>query len=116
LKSEARILVSTCDSGGCLAVILRGNGVDGAAYAGSCASLCMRVAEKGYMGELRYSIGDCTCGLPRPPRVGGYVASYSTVLREILREIPALAAMLEAVEGHGVPDSKQPPPIDEEWG
>jgi len=71
LKPEARILASACTTNACLALILRGIDVDGAVAASSCKDLCRRLEAKGFMGELRYAVGDCSCGLPEPPRKEG---------------------------------------------
>jgi len=68
LKPEARILVSSCTGRMCLAIVLRGIDVDGAVAGEDCEDLCRRLEQRGYMGEARYSYGDCTCGLPPAPR------------------------------------------------
>ncbi|MCE4625596.1 MAG: hypothetical protein F7C35_07030 [Desulfurococcales archaeon] len=71
MKPEARVLLSSCGQVFgqelCLALILRGSGVDGAVSGRGCRDLCKNAEEKGYSGELRYALGDCSCGLPTPP-------------------------------------------------
>jgi len=68
LKPEARIVVSSCTRSKCLAIVLRGIDVDGAVAGEDCEDLCRRLEQRGYMGEARYAYGDCTCGLPQPPK------------------------------------------------
>jgi len=71
LKPETRILVTVCHRNvGCLGVVMRGQGVDGACSGSSCLELCSHLARRGFFGELRYALGDCTCGYPPPPRDG----------------------------------------------
>lgn len=68
IKREARILVSKCYCSRCIGVVLRGGDVDGAVSGYSCRQLCRRIESRGFLGELRYALGDCKCGLPLPPR------------------------------------------------
>ncbi len=74
MKPEARVLVSKCYGGLCLGIVVRLDDVDGAAAGCGCEGLCESLEDKGYMGELRYAIGDCRCGLPLPPRDPGALA------------------------------------------
>ncbi len=67
MKPEARVLAAKCYRDICLALILRGREVDGAIAGRGCEDLCRAAREKGYMGELRFHAGDCSCGLPRVP-------------------------------------------------
>lgn len=68
LKAEARILVSKCTSRLCASIVTRGRGFDTIILALNCKDLCERLEREGYIYELRYSIGDCSCNLPQPPR------------------------------------------------
>jgi len=72
LKIEARILLSKCSQDLCASAILRGRGFDALLIAVSCLELCRRLELEGYMEELRYSIGDCSCNLPPPRGLLGY--------------------------------------------
>ncbi len=67
MKREARILVSWCHEGYCLGVVLRGMDFDGAVSGRGCEGLCRDARRRGYMGELRYHAGVCSCGLPKVP-------------------------------------------------
>ena len=69
MKREARVLASSCTGRVCIGIVVRGPGLDGLAVAPTCTALCLRLEEKGYLYELRYAMGDCTCGLPGPPRI-----------------------------------------------
>ena len=65
MKPEVRILVSSCKGDVCFSFIVRAPGIDGAvATRGGCSRLCSALREKGYLGELRFHLGDCSCGLP----------------------------------------------------
>lgn len=68
MKIEARILVSTCHQGLCASAILRGRAFDAIVLATGCHELCELLESRGYIYELRYSIGDCRCNLPEPPK------------------------------------------------
>ncbi len=65
-KRETRILISKCYDNICLGIIKRDKDIDGAVSGKSCKELCLDAEKRGYMGELRYAIGDCRCGLPIP--------------------------------------------------
>ncbi|MEM1873906.1 MAG: hypothetical protein QXS85_00500 [Acidilobaceae archaeon] len=67
MKPEARVLLSRCSDDVCASVIARGRSFDSLILAESCAELCARLEREGYAGELRYALGDCTCGAPAPP-------------------------------------------------
>ncbi|BAN89791.1 hypothetical protein [Aeropyrum camini] len=97
MKPEARVLASACAREACFAYIVRGRGVDGAVSSLSgCSSLCQRAWDRGYMGELRYGCGSCSCGLPSPPSRGqGAWEAYSRLAAAIA------AGMLEILEGLG---------------
>ncbi len=84
MKEEARVLITSCTETErtrlCLGIILRGAGVDGAVSGHSCKELCVDAEKRGFMGELRYSLGPCRCGLPSPP---GWNPLWSRVLEAI---------------------------------
>ncbi len=63
MKRETRVLVSYCSSIGCIALIVRGEGLDRIIAGKSCEDLCKRLRETGLIGELRYYEGMCSCGL-----------------------------------------------------
>ncbi len=84
MKIEARILVSRCSLDLCVSAILRGVGFDTLLIARTCPELCERIANEGYRDELRYSTGDCTCGLPKPPRTPVIVEEVSLFLEKFL--------------------------------
>ena len=68
MKPEARILVSSCKGDVCFTFIVRAPGIDAAVAArGGCSGLCSALREEGYLGELRFHLGDCSCGLPPAP-------------------------------------------------
>ncbi|MEB3773643.1 MAG: hypothetical protein GSR86_01790 [Desulfurococcales archaeon] len=67
MKEETRILLSRCSRDFCIALILRGHGIDGAIAGKDCNEICMKARDKGYLGELRLSEGPCTCGLQEYP-------------------------------------------------
>ncbi len=87
MKSETRILVSTCKDPLCAAFVLRGDSVDGVAIGIGCIGLCLRLSEEGFLGELRYAIGKCNCGLPNPPMNVKTVDDYMALLEKILMKI-----------------------------
>ncbi|MEN3000141.1 MAG: hypothetical protein ABDH61_06190 [Acidilobaceae archaeon] len=68
MKPEVRILYTRCLEGFCASAVTRGKGFDVVLLSRSCEELCERLEAEGYAEELRYSLGDCDCGLPRPPR------------------------------------------------
>jgi hypothetical protein len=90
LKIEARILMSRCSPDLCVSAILRGRGFDAIVIAGGCRELCERLAEEGYMDELRYSTGDCTCNLPEPPRTPAMVCDVALFLERLLNAMREL--------------------------
>ena len=67
-KREARVLASKCVGPVCCGYVVRGGGVDGFSAGCGCEDLCRRLREKGFMGELRYFMGECGCGLPQAPK------------------------------------------------
>ncbi len=66
-KAEARILASKCVGNYCCGYIVRWPGVDGFLVATSCSELCITAKARGYMDELRYHYGECSCDLPKAP-------------------------------------------------
>ena len=94
MKSEVRILASSCAGKVCSGFVLRGRGVDGVALGLGCAGLCLRLSEKGFLGELRYSVGDCSCGLPSPPRVTEASTLYLSFARKVSERVEELMERL----------------------
>jgi len=90
LKIEARVLVSRCSLNLCASAILRGRGFDALLITRSCSELCERLKLEGYMDELRYSTGDCTCNLPEPPRTPCSVREITVFLERLLEVMNAL--------------------------
>ncbi len=90
MKIEARILMSRCSPDLCVSAILRGRGFDAIVIAGGCRELCERLVEEGYMDELRYSTGDCTCNLPEPPRTPAMVGDVVLFLERLLNAMREL--------------------------
>ena len=84
MKIEARILLSKCSQDLCASAILRGRGFDALLIAVSCLELCRRLELEGYMEELRYSIGDCSCNLPAPPRAPRILEEVALFLEKLL--------------------------------
>ncbi|MCX8196317.1 MAG: hypothetical protein N3F67_04490 [Acidilobaceae archaeon] len=68
MKPEVRVLLSRCVESICAAAVMRGVGFDILMLSRGCEELCERLREEGYAQELRYSLGDCPCGFPPPPR------------------------------------------------
>ncbi|BAF34731.1 hypothetical protein APE_0442a [Aeropyrum pernix K1] len=95
MKREARILASACVGGVCFAYIVRGPGVDGAVSSlEGCSGLCQRASERGYMGELRYSHGSCSCGLPTPPGRSEAAEAYRRLAASISLSMLEVLGML----------------------
>jgi hypothetical protein len=68
VKREQRILASRCCSEKlCIALIARGRGRDAVLAGRDCRELCTRAEEKGFLGETRFYVGDCDCGLHEYP-------------------------------------------------
>ncbi len=86
MKSEARILVSACTIDSCVGVVLRGIGIDGAVSGSSCAELCRDAAKHGFLGETRYFLGDCPCGLKEVPLVPIHALAWLRLLYNIAAE------------------------------
>ena len=87
MKSEARILSSSCNSEICVGFIIRGKGIDGVVIGRGCEGLCKRLEKRGFLGELRYSFGDCSCGLPEPPRTTRIVILYRMFARKVSEKL-----------------------------
>ncbi|MCS7106817.1 MAG: hypothetical protein NZ902_01745 [Acidilobaceae archaeon] len=68
MKPEVRILYTRCLHDLCASAVTRGKGFDVVLLARGCEELCKRLEREGFAQELRYSMGDCDCGFPRPPR------------------------------------------------
>ncbi|MEB2836548.1 MAG: hypothetical protein GSR80_001718 [Desulfurococcales archaeon] len=83
MKSETRILVSACTASSCVGIVLRGTGVDGAVSGSSCAELCRDAARRGLLGETRYFLGDCPCGLREAPLVPIHALAWLRLLYNI---------------------------------
>lgn len=94
MKEEARVLVTGAYSGWVAALVVRGRSLDGVVVAGSCAGACFELAEAGYMGELRYALGPCTCGLPSPPRVTPELEGMKALALSIARSAAELEGRL----------------------
>ena len=90
MKPEARVLVSLCSESGCAGLVVRGRGFDSFLYARDCDGICLRAAERGYIHEFRYGVGDCTCGFPEPPRRREEYAHLLRFLGRLLEEIGPL--------------------------
>ena len=87
MKSEVRILSSSCSSEICVGFIIRGKGIDGIIIGRGCEGLCERLEKRGFLGELRYSFGDCSCGFPEPPRISRTVTLYKTFARKVSEKL-----------------------------
>jgi len=85
IKREARILLASCNKGFCIAVVLRGMGVDGVIVSeNGCRDICLKARMKGYMGELRFFEGECDCGLMEYPGIHeGYLLFLERLLNRI---------------------------------
>jgi len=87
LKSETRILLTTCSSRACVGIIVRGSGIDGSVGGKDCGELCKDFLWRGYRGETRFASGTCTCGLPAPPLVPSITRAWMRILSEIISDI-----------------------------
>jgi hypothetical protein len=102
LKSEVRILASSCVEGICTGFVVRGDGIDGVVIGTGCTGLCLRLSERGFLGELRYSVGDCTCGLPEPPRLTRPVILYRELARKVSLRVKDLADKARSFNSYNV--------------
>ncbi len=93
MKREARILVSASSLGCYAALVLRGPAIDGASVASSCASLCLDLAGQGFLGEARYAVGPCACGLPPPPARPWFLKDFERLALLIAEEAASLATL-----------------------
>ncbi|MEM0340353.1 MAG: hypothetical protein QXN05_02730 [Acidilobaceae archaeon] len=84
MKPEVRILLSRCSEDICASIVLRGVSFDALVLAFSCAELCERLRKEGYVGELRYALGDCTCGVLPPPALVKTASFYETFLAKLI--------------------------------
>ncbi len=82
-KHESRIVITKCYDEVCLGIIIRGEDVDGAVSGRNCQELCAELVNRGFMGELRFSAGDCRCNLPLPPDKRG-----ATILQVLSARLP----------------------------
>lgn len=98
MKEEARILVSACRGTWCFSYIVRGRGVDGAAAGTGCKPLCERISYLGFMGELRYHYGACSCGLPEAPLIGGHLDYYFKVAGVVASALQSLESIFGGVK------------------
>jgi hypothetical protein len=87
LKSETRILITTCSPRACMGVIVRGAGVDGVVGGKSCEDLCRDFSQRGYRGETSFASGNCTCELPTPPILPPTAKAWARILSEIINDI-----------------------------
>ena len=96
MKAEARILVSTCSSikSICVGAVVRGLGVDVIEVSKNCSSLCAALDKKGYLGELRYYWGECSCELLGITRPLPSVSVYKKFVDSIVRDLEELALLL----------------------
>ncbi len=99
MKREARILVSSFSDGWVVGLVVRGQSVDGVVVARSCAGACLELSRLGYMGELRYAIGPCTCGLPEPPRLPPEVEDMKSLASTAVEAARRLAHRIKEVCG-----------------
>ncbi len=105
MKREARILVSSSSNGWVVGLVVRGLSIDGLVVARSCAGACLELSRLGYMGELRYAIGPCTCGLPKPPQTPPEIAGMKTLADSAAASAVKLARLVGEVCG-----GQNPPP------
>lgn len=101
MKRESRILFSSQHGGWVVGVVARGESLDGVVVSTSCAGLCLRLSELGYMGELRYSVGPCTCGLPRPPGIPRGASKAGELARLAAEAAARLAELVGKMCGSG---------------
>jgi hypothetical protein len=87
LKSEARILITTCSPKACIGLIIRGAGVDGAVGGKNCEDMCKDFSRRGYQGETRFAFGDCICGLRTPPSLPSTAEAWARVLSKIISDM-----------------------------
>lgn len=87
MKNEVRILSSHCYSKICTGFIIRGKGIDGVVMGIGCRGLCKRLEERGFLGELRYSFGACSCGLPNPPQIIEATEIYMKFAKDVSKEV-----------------------------
>ena len=92
MKPEARVLVSRCTKELCVALVVRGRGFDGFIAASGCEELCKRLKDKGYSYEVRYSVGDCTCDYPHPPKRASAYDELLKFLSRVARQISSFNA------------------------
>lgn len=100
MKIEARILVSRCSHDLCASVILRGRAFDTLILARDCLNLCETLKSRGYMYELRYSTGDCSCNLPKPPRTPEFLEDIMVFLEKLTGTISELKLIRVKLENH----------------
>ena len=99
MKREARIVI-TASYGGCYAaLVVRGESLDGVSVASSCAGLCLDLASRGFLGEARYALGPCTCGLPPPPSKPGFLGYFEDFAAQLAREASSLATLNRPARG-----------------
>lgn len=95
MKREVRILVSSSYNGWIVGLVVRGPSIDGLVVARSCAGACLELSRLGYMGELRYAIGPCTCGLPEPPQTPPELVDMKTLAGSAAASAVKLAKLVE---------------------
>ncbi len=99
MKREARVLYSHCanTSSGplCVGFILRERGIDGIVVAPDCSELCVEASRRGYMGELRFSAGECSCGLPQPPVIEPLWEELRSIVDDIARWVEITRSIVE---------------------
>ena len=117
MKREARVSASACIDELCSAVVVRLNSIDGIALSAcGCEGLCARLREEGYLSEVRYSLGPCSCGVaalpPEKARDYGWAREFAAKVVESLIELRSarpelLTCVREDKDGAGVPEPGQ---------
>ena len=94
-KREARVLASKCFDTVCCGYVVRGSGVDGFSIGCRCEGLCRRLGEKGFMGELRYYVGECNCNLPEAPsHLAKTAEAYSRLAETVCKSLVEALGLL----------------------
>ncbi|MGC9071609.1 MAG: hypothetical protein ACP5HK_02795 [Acidilobus sp.] len=117
MKKEARVVATFCEGELCAGVVVRLDSVDGIALSTcGCGDLCERLSETGYLGEVRYELGLCRCGLevvpPEAMRMYLWALDFAEEivhgLSELVTERPELLTCRRNVSsGAGVPEPGQ---------
>jgi hypothetical protein len=90
LKPETRLLIVACTENNlCLAVITRGFGLDGIVAGSDCDEMCLNLRRGGFLGELKYCLGPCCCGLSQPPinrRIAIIAKAWIRFLEDVINQ------------------------------